>query len=367
MEEGIYLITLKRMINKYDLHVVEWGEFKVSDFFDVENTTPYHWNNLKKAHNNSGVPYITRTASNNGFEDSIEWNFSANKQNTISFWAESATFFYQPYKYVVWNKMYKLSRIWLNRYSLLFLVQVFQKSIIGAGFWYGKWLTGTRFKWRYILLPKDKSWNPDWDFMEGYMRVKENQQFETTLRYYKKKLWDKNVREMSLENCEWRDFEIEDKVGEVISGIDIYEKERTIWDRPYVSATAQNNGIWYFVWNLNGSIEQNCLSVNRNGSVGYSFFHEYEALFWNDTRKLKLYHQNKYVWYFVSSMITKQKEKYWYWYKLWTARLKKQKILLPANSKWEPDWEFIEQYMQYQEQQLVKKYINFAENRRILS
>jgi len=42
-------------------------------------------------------------------------------------------------------------------------------------------------------------------------------------------------------------------------------------------------------------MESNCISVNRNGSVGYAFYHCYEALYGNDTRKLNPVIKNKYA------------------------------------------------------------------------
>lgn len=177
------------MMNKYDLNSVEWGEFKIKDFFKVQNTTPYHWNNIWSKWDWNKIAYITRTASNNWLEDVISGDFSLNENDTISFWAESAAFFYQPYNYVVWNKMYKLSKQWLNKYSLLFLVQVFQKSIIWAWFWYGKWLTGTRFKERFVMLPKNSSWNPDWNFMEKFMQYQEQKLLKKYIEYTERKTW----------------------------------------------------------------------------------------------------------------------------------------------------------------------------------
>lgn len=357
------------MTNKYDLHVVKWGEFKVSDFFDVENTKPYHWTNLKKAHNNAGVPYITRTASNNGFEDIIVWNFSANKQNTISFWAESATFFYQPYKYVVWNKMYKLSRIWLNRYSLFFLVQVFQKSIIGAGFWYGKWLTGTRFKWRYILLPKDKSWNPDWDFMEGYMREKEKKQLETALSYYKKKLWNKSIWEISLKNCEWRAFEI----GSLFSLFQWKSKwlnhlEIDSSGINYLGATNRNNWVMCQVRKNEKMVQKwNCIAFIRNWewSMGYSIYKAEDFIATSDISVWYSDFLTQNIWLFITTVADRVRWKYNFWYKRSDTRLKKEKILLPVDPKWNPDWNFIELYMAFHQQKLVKKYVDSVVNKSI--
>lgn len=96
-------------------------------------------------------------------------------------------------------------------------------------------------------------------------------------------------------------------------------------------------------------IEEKCISVNRNGSVGYAFYHDYPALFGNDTRKLILNYENKYVSLFLTRVITNQKEKYGYGYKMGTARLKRQKILLPVNIKGEPDYLYMKEYMQIKE------------------
>lgn len=164
---------------------------------------------------------------------------------------------------------------------------------------------------------------------------------------------------MVLTNREWKEFYITD-ITEIISGQDIYESERTKGETPYISATANVNGIGYFVGNKNKTLEKNCLSVNRNGSVGYSFYHPYEALFSNDCRKLRLKESNKYVGIFISHIITRQKEKYGYGYKMGTERLKRQKILLPINSKGKPDNAFMENYMKQKETELLEKYENYV-------
>ena len=167
-------------------------------------------------------------------------------------------------------------------------------------------------------------------------------------------------RELDLKNRNWLPFTL-DKLGDILSGKDIYEEERVIGDIPYISAKAMNNGIGYFVGNMNNTFESNCISVNRNGSVGHAFFHPYNALFSNDCRKFKLneFSDNKYVSLFISTQIKAQKERYSYGYKLGTARLKKQQIMLPVNDDNEPDYKYMEQYMVNLELKLLTKYLNY--------
>lgn len=164
---------------------------------------------------------------------------------------------------------------------------------------------------------------------------------------------EKIMNNLSLDSRNWDAFFIED-VAEILSGRDIYERERLDGLIPYITATANNNGIGYFVANSNETLESNCLSVNRNGSVGYCFYHPYKALYGNDTRKLRPKKNNKYISLFISLCITKQREKYGYGYKMGTGRLKRQRILLPIDENNNPDWQFMEDYMKAKEQQILK-------------
>ncbi len=145
------------------------------------------------------------------------------------------------------------------------------------------------------------------------------------------------------EDKEWNEFFIED-IAEIVSGKDIYDAERVSGSTPYISSTAKNNGVGHFVGNKNNTLEDNCLSVNRNGSVGYSFYHPYKGLFSNDCRKLRPKFKSEYVGLFLSNQISCQREKYNYGYKMGTGRLKRQKIMLPIDENGKPDYPFMVEY-----------------------
>ena len=158
-----------------------------------------------------------------------------------------------------------------------------------------------------------------------------------------------------LSEMKWKAFFLED-VCTINSGRDIYERERIMGKTPYITATAEQNGIGYFVGNVNETLEENCISVNRNGSVGYAFFHPYPALYGNDTRKLIPHNRNKYVAMFIARAITAQKDKYGYGLKMGTARLRRQKIMLPIDENGQPDYSFMETYMKTVEKRLLAQY-----------
>ena len=151
--------------------------------------------------------------------------------------------------------------------------------------------------------------------------------------------------EKIVSEIKWEKFRISD-ICEIHSGQDIYESERVDGEVPYITSTATNNGIKYFVSNYNDSIESNAISVNRNGSVGFAFYHPYAALYSNDCRKLKLKeNKNEYVSLFITNQIMQQKGKYNYGYKMGTKRLKSQYILLPVNSEGMPDYVYMKAFI----------------------
>ncbi|WP_306372954.1 restriction endonuclease subunit S [Bacillus subtilis] len=164
---------------------------------------------------------------------------------------------------------------------------------------------------------------------------------------------------LKLSDRQWSSFTVE-QVGDVLGGKDIFAHQRKEGDRPYIGSSAANNGVIDFVDNDNNTKSSHILSVNRNGSVGYVFYHPYEAVFSGDTRRLKLkqYANNKYVNLFIATCIEKQKEKFKFGYKLGAARLKRQRIMLPIDEHGEIDWEFIINFMKQKYQAVMSEYVS---------
>ena len=69
------------------------------------------------------------------------------------------------------------------------------------------------------------------------------------------------------------------------------------------------------------------------------------------------------IWLFITTVADRVRGKYNFWYKRSDTRLKKEKILLPVDSKWMPDWKFIESFMEYHQQKQIKKYMDFVQKK----
>ncbi len=357
------------MTNKYDLHSAEWGKFIIWQEFNITATSSWIDKNKLNA-KKWEIPYITRTDANNGIDEYIwiQERYQMNKWNVISIWLDTQTVFYQQADFYTGQNLQILTHKKLNKCTAQFLILLLKIQLRKFS-WWSNGATLGRLKKTKLLLPKNKTWNPDWDFMEGYMREKEKRQLEIALSYYKKKLWDKNVWEMILKNCAWRAFEI----GSLFSLSQWKSKwlnhlEIDASGVNYLGATNRNNGVMCQVQKNEKMVQKwNCIAFIRNGewSMWYSVYKAEDFIATSDISVWYSDFLTQNIWLFITTVADRVRGKYNFWYKRSDTRLKKEKILLPANSKWEPDWKFIEQYMQHQEQKLVKKYIDFAENKSI--
>ena len=109
--------------------------------------------------------------------------------------------------------------------------------------------------------------------------------------------------------------------------------DMAIGNRPFIGASEMCNGITEFADNTNASIDKEILGVNYNGSVGFSFYHPYEALFSDDVKRVRRKNENannKYTLLYLSTAIVQQRSKYAYGYKFNTQRMKRQIILLSS-------------------------------------
>ena len=346
-----------------DLKKKQWNEFvfeKIFSIFSTNSGIDKNKLNLKKGN----LPYITRTDKNNAidfFVSNQDKKYTVDNGNVITIGLDTQTVFYQAHDFYTGQNIQILSNSHLNYYNAQFLIPLIKKQMEKFN-WGGNGATLTRLKRSKILLPINQKGEPDYPFMEQYMKHKEREKIAKFRNYIIKRIEQvKDYIEVEqLHKKEWNEFFIED-IAQIISGRDIYESERKKGNVPYISATANNNGIGYFVGNDNETLEENCLSVNRNGSVGYSFYHPYKALFSNDCRKLRLKKQSPFVGKFVSRIITGQKDKYGYGYKMGTGRIKRQKILLPINSIGQPDYEYMENYIKKLEYEKLTKYLKLKQ------
>lgn len=332
-------------MSKLKLTDVEWGEFKVKDIFEVTNSKPYHKNNLKIT--KKGIPYITRTSFNNGLEEIVEnINVHKNPKNTISLGAENADFFYQSVEYITGNKMYIIQNDNISKNVGIFLVQSFRNSIKDCGFGYGKGLTGTRFKERIVILPMDSQGQPNWQFMEDYIKQEQKQQVQKIIDYYERKLVELAGDVAGLDKVEWKTFRFTEVFQEIQRGKRLTKANQTDGPKPYISSTSENNGVDAFIGNETGVRKfEDVLTLANSGSVGSTFYQQFEFVASDHVTALKSENADKYAYLFLSTVVKRLEEKYSFNREINDTRIKREKLILPVDKEGNPNFQYMSDFV----------------------
>ena len=166
---------------------------------------------------------------------------------------------------------------------------------------------------------------------------------------------------MELTNREWKEFSLTEVFTEIQRGKRLKKDDHIHGNMPYISSTASNNGIDGFVGNkIRVRIFENCLTLANSGSVGSTFYQPFNVVASDHVTKLENENFNKHIYLFLATMVSRLNEKYSFNREINDQRIKKEKILLPINSKGKPDFAFMESYMKLKEIELLEKYENLV-------
>lgn len=155
-----------------ELEEMEWKEFFVGDLFKLKRGR-----RLIKKYQTEGLrPYISSTGLNNGID-----NFISNKDNvriyndclTIANSGSVGEVFYHPYGFVASDHVTHIKKKGLNKYQYLFIATTFKK--LGEKYSFNREISDKRLKREKIMLPILDNKQPDWNFMEQYIKQIENQ------------------------------------------------------------------------------------------------------------------------------------------------------------------------------------------------
>lgn len=115
------------------------------------------------------TPYVIRTTINNGVEKFVKKeNYELNKGNLIIIGSESEKAFYQELSFLTGNNITQLYNNQMNRDSTLFVATIL--NLESFKYSYGRTWNKTKIENACIKLPIDSSDNPDWEYMEKYIK-----------------------------------------------------------------------------------------------------------------------------------------------------------------------------------------------------
>lgn len=338
------------------LRDVKWKEFRIDSLFIQDRGKEAAPNQIKSI---GTIPVINEIQSNNGLS-TFGKGKKLMKGNAITVSVNFAqNVFYQNKPFYASVNILVLYSKNLNKYIGEFIASCIR--IANTKYNYAYKTSKERLNATKILLPINVKGEPDYEFMEEYIKEREAKLKEQ----YKEHIYGRVKKLFHVVNAEkeWAAYKIED-IFNILSGKRLTQSEMVSGNIPFVSAAAINNGITSFISNNNSSLDKNVLGVNYdgNGGMAISFFHPYNCLFSDSVKRfhLKHYTDNKYTLLFLKQAILKQRKKYVYGYKFNETRMKKQKIMLPIDSKGEPDYTYMGNYMKYLEQKKLLEYLDYV-------
>lgn len=158
---------------KHLIDVSEWGEFRVGDLFDIHPTSAYKVTNVELLNDNGSNPVVANSGFNNGIVGYTDYECNENA-GVITFTDTAAksseSFFYQEDNFVGYphvQGMYCKSHN-LNEYEGKYMTTVLRSA--AGKFDFITKMTREVVKEFVIKLPITSTGEPDWRYMEDYMK-----------------------------------------------------------------------------------------------------------------------------------------------------------------------------------------------------
>lgn len=338
------------------INVKKWHNYRLCDLFKIK---PAKGKNSQQLNDGNDVPYIAASKECNGFNRMVaingfeNWVSEGNCIQLIHIGDAAAGYAnYIPDKFIAMSG--KSSCAYnknMTKYSGLFIAAIICKTNKNKYSFKDSW-TGDKVKNTIITLPYKTNDEPDWAYMESYMK-------SIMLESEKKleKLQNVNSNNNKVESAKWKDF-IFGKIFQMqkqkeISPIYAYNKNMQQEKKyPFYGQSSENNGIISYI-----SLEDRTLLNNKeNNPIIMIHSNNHLSFYVNSPFYLKDGHGatslftnknlNEYNVFFIISVLNKtMADKFDYSLKATKEKLNSLKIKLPVDGEGEPDWEYMENYM----------------------
>lgn len=168
--ESLTLLQAAKDAEKKKVDTREWGEFRVGELFDIKHPAA----RSEKKYCDGDINYVSSGAFNNGVANKLMPlpNESLDRGGGITVSPLDGSSFYQEEDFLGRGgsgaSISILYNSHLNKNIALFICSVIRSSANRFG--YTDLLNGENLKSFTIKLPKNKTGQPDWAYMEEYMR-----------------------------------------------------------------------------------------------------------------------------------------------------------------------------------------------------
>ncbi|WP_439328252.1 restriction endonuclease subunit S [Lonepinella sp. BR2357] len=356
-------------MNELKLTDKEWKGFLIGNLFDVKIGKSIDGNKVNREQ--GYYAYITRKEQNNGLDGFIDYDeaYLNTDYPVITIGNETAEPFVQNYPFFTGTKVNILkAKQTLSREVLSFIVSSLKQH--KSKYSYSFTINSTRLRKQVVMLPVNGKNAPDWQFMEDFIKQKEQKQIDEITDYYASQAFSLMIDTGNLKGTNWKEFFISDYFDFIRGNQSNMAKCQT-GKIPLVSAKKVDNGYKDFIeYNGKSLFSSHIITLNNDGDggVGMAYYQPAEcALDTHVTALLPKLELSKFTMLFIACSITNQRDKFSHGYSINNNRLKFQKIMLPVNKDNLPDWQLMADFMQKIEQDKIKTvlaYYNSTKNER---
>ena len=316
----------------------EWKEFKIEDIVDtfkIAKSIDYG----KTTYGNN--VFIGRKTSDNGIQGFVK-NETVENGNCITIGMVGVpTAYWQTTSFVASQNILVIRNTQFNQYNAIFLCGLLNKNIL-TKYNYGKPLNLKHFPKQIIKLPTTFNGEPDYEFMEEYIKEREEQKLEEYVSFARKKI--EKIEKETVEtntNHKWKEFYLRD-LFEIYHGKRLVKEKRKDGETPLLTASAVNEGVSDFIEDTSMKKYKNVITVDM---FGHSFYHKYECcgddniyFFVNDEL-------DDEVKQFISVCINRNSNKYSYGKQFREKNALNERVLLPVDESGTLDVVYMKQYI----------------------
>lgn len=142
----------------------DWAYFTYSDIFDIKRGSEN-----KKIREIGHIPFISATEKNNGILNFVSSDKIEEPAITVASVGSVAETHWQDIEFIASSNVLILMNSQINKYSAMFLNMLIKKE--KYRFSYGRVWSMEKMKKSKIKLPVDHNGQPDWQFMEDYIKT----------------------------------------------------------------------------------------------------------------------------------------------------------------------------------------------------
>ena len=327
------------MNNNLKLDINNWKEFKITDLFYVEKGKEIISNTEE-----GDIPLISATENNNGITKFILNGVKLFKENKITIASNGSvgeTFFQNKSFYATTDINVLTSKFKVNKLVYLFFVFILKNE--KYKFSYGRKWGIDRLEKTIIKLPTTPHGEPDFEFMENYIK----NIYDKLEKKIISKNKTKNKIELKIEN--WKEFNIGDLFEVKLSKGDLKLSQLNSGNIKLISAISNDNGIIGFIDSEGDGkaeiFDKNSITIDMFCNVFYQNEKFYSVSHGRVNILVPNFSLNKYIGLFFTTLLQNEIYRFSYGRAVYSEEAKNLIIKLPTTPQGEPDFEFMENYI----------------------